>query len=136
MVSQTHNRSISSSAAGRLNPGAPKQTWRGCVNDSPEQPLPSALQEALLNLYTGEEIRDFWESLRVVLHRALPLEFCGMHFRPWATLPSIPFRERAPFTTEQEFQEFCKLSPFNWPAGNHSHAQLARLSDVIESPQL
>jgi DNA-binding CsgD family transcriptional regulator/PAS domain-containing protein len=134
MASQTHTRSVSNLPAGRFVPKVSTRVRRTLGKN--ESSIPSYLQPALMKLDAAQETHDFWESTKELLHRALPLEFCCINFRPLLTLPAMTFRERAPFASEQEFQRFCLLNPFSWWARDHPGAKLLRLTDVIGTAQL
>jgi DNA-binding CsgD family transcriptional regulator/PAS domain-containing protein len=136
IVSETHTRPASDPTAGRLIPAASKGARRTRVKNPGLFSIPSHLQPALMKLNAAQETRGFWESTKGLLHQALPLEFCCINFRPLLTLPAMTFRERAPFASEEEFERFCRLSPFSWWARDHPGVKLLRLTDVIGTAQL
>ena len=101
------------------------------------RPRPAAaLDRALLELHAVEEIPDFWKTARQVMHEALPLDFICLCLRPFALMPSTVFRERAPFTSDEEFRQFQELSPLHAFLADRPGATLVRMSDVITEAEL
>lgn len=96
----------------------------------------SALDRALLELHAAQEMRDFWEETRRVLHAALPLHYVCLCLRPFALLPSTVFRERAPFASDEEFRLFQELSPVQPHLAAHPGETLTRMSDIVPDPEL
>ena len=94
------------------------------------------LDQALLALHATEEMEEFWNAARRVLHAALPLHFICMCLRPFALLPSTVFRERAPFASDAEFRLFQEVSPIQAHLSSHPGAILVRLSDIVPDAQL
>jgi hypothetical protein len=103
MGRHAYTPSFSNPAAGRFVTDSPKRVRRTRDNSS-QRPIPSDLQLGLMKLNAAQEARDFWESTKELLHRALPLEFCCVNFRLLLTSPAMTFRERVPFASEEEFQ--------------------------------
>jgi DNA-binding CsgD family transcriptional regulator len=91
----------------------------------------SALDRALLALHGSQEMREFWDRSRRVLHAALPLHFVCLCLRPFAVMPSTVFRERAPFASDEEFRRFQELNPIGQHLVLHPGERLTRLSDVV-----
>ena len=96
----------------------------------------SALDRALLELHAAQEMRDFWEETRRVLHAALPLHYVCLCLRPFALLPSTVFRERAPFSSDEEFRLFQELSPVQPHLAAHPGETLTRMSDIVPDTEL
>src|SRR5260221_6601433 len=96
----------------------------------------SDLDRALLNLHRAEEMRDFWERTRQVLHAALPLHFICLCLRPFVVMPSTVFRERAPFESEDEFKLFQELNPLQDHLVANAGATLTRMSDFVPDAEL
>ena len=94
------------------------------------------LDQALLRLHAVQEMDEFWESARQTLHAALPLHFICMCLRPFAVMPSTVFRERAPFSSEQEFQRFQKISPIQAYLAARPGTTLVRMSDIVPQQEL
>jgi DNA-binding CsgD family transcriptional regulator/PAS domain-containing protein len=136
MGSQSRTHLISNQAAGRFVPGVSKRGRRASERNSGQRAIRSDLQLALIKLNAAQETREFWESTKELLHQALPFEFCCIDFRPLLTSPAMTFREQAPFASEEEFQRFCLVSPFNWWVREHPGVKVLRLTDVIETTQL
>lgn len=91
----------------------------------------SALDRALLALHGTQEMREFWDRSRRVLHAALPLDFVCLCLRPFAVMPSTVFRERAPFASDEEFHRFQELNPIREHLVLHPGERLTRLSDIV-----
>jgi DNA-binding CsgD family transcriptional regulator len=96
----------------------------------------STLDRALLDLHGVQEMRDFWEKTRRVLHAALPLHYVCLCLRPFALLPSTVFRERAPFASEEEFRLFQELNPLQDHLATHAGETLTRMSDIVPDVDL
>ena len=96
----------------------------------------SELDRALLELHAVEETQEFWKTARRVMHTALPLDFICLCLRPFALMPSTVFRERAPFSSDQEFKQFQELSPVNAFLSARPGTVLVRMSDVIAEADL
>ena len=96
----------------------------------------SALDRALLELHAAQEMRDFWEKTRRVLHAALPLHYVCLCLRPFALLPSTVFRERAPFASDEEFRLFQELNPLQPHLAARPGETLTRMSDVVPDREL
>ncbi len=73
----------------------------------------TSLEPALIRLSAADEMQEFWEASKALLHLALPIHFCCLCFRPFIVMPATVFRERAPFANEAEFQRFRELCPFS-----------------------
>lgn len=96
----------------------------------------SALDRALLELHAAQEMRDFWEETRRVLHAALPLHYVCLCLRPFALLHSTVFRERAPFASDEEFRLFQELSPLQPHLAARPGETLTRMSDLVSDAEL
>lgn len=94
------------------------------------------LDQALLALHSTEEMGEFWNAARQVLHAALPLHFICLCLRPFALLPSTVFREKAPFASNAEFQLFQEVSPVQAHLSAHPGDILVRLSDLVPEAEL
>lgn len=94
------------------------------------------LDQALLAMHAAQEMSEFWDATRRVLHAALPLHFICMCLRPFALMPSTVFRERAPFASEEEFQRFQEVSPIQAYLSLRPGTTLVRLSDIVPDEAL
>ena len=96
----------------------------------------TSLEPALIRLNAADEIREFWEATKELLHIALPIHFCCLCFRPFMVMPATVFRERAPFENDAQFQRYRELCPFTSYIEQHPGVRVIRLSDIIETPRL
>jgi DNA-binding CsgD family transcriptional regulator/PAS domain-containing protein len=96
----------------------------------------ASLEPALIRLNAADEMQEFWEATKAVLHLALPIHYCCLCFRPFIVMPATVFREGDPFANDAEFQRFRELCPFGSYLENHPGARLIRLSDVIDTAKL
>jgi DNA-binding CsgD family transcriptional regulator/PAS domain-containing protein len=96
----------------------------------------SSIEPALIRLNAADEMHEFWEATRELLHLALPIHFCCLCFRPFNVMPATVFRERAPFENDAQFQRFRELCPFTSYIEQHPGVRVTRLSDIIETPRL
>ncbi|MBV9491968.1 MAG: helix-turn-helix transcriptional regulator [Verrucomicrobia bacterium] len=97
---------------------------------------PVSLEPALIRLNAADDMQEFWEATKALLHVTLPIEFCCLCFRPFIVMPPTVFRERAPFADNAEFQRFQELCPFSAYIERHPSVRVVRLSDVIETSKL
>jgi DNA-binding CsgD family transcriptional regulator len=95
-----------------------------------------ALDRALLELHSVQEMKEFWRTSRRVLHEALPLHFICLCMRPFVLMPSTVFREKAPFASEAEFKLFQELSPLAGFLAARPGTTLVRMSDVVSDSEL
>ncbi len=96
----------------------------------------ASLEPALVELSAANEMQEFWEATKAVLHLALPIQFCCLCFRPFLVMPPTVFRERAPFLDNADLQRFQELCPFSSYVEHHPGIRVLRLSDVIETSTL
>jgi DNA-binding CsgD family transcriptional regulator/PAS domain-containing protein len=96
----------------------------------------TSLEPALIRLNAADEMQEFWEATKALLHLALPIHFCCLCFRPFIVMPATVFRERAPFANDAEFQRFRELCPFSSYVEHHPGVRVIRLSDIIDTPRL
>jgi DNA-binding CsgD family transcriptional regulator len=96
----------------------------------------TSLEPALIRLSAADEMQEFWEASKVLLHLALPIHFCCLCFRPFIVMPATVFRERAPFANDAEFQRFRELCPFSSYVEHHLGVRVIRLSDIIDTARL
>src|SRR4051812_6207711 len=87
-------------------------------------------------MHAAQEMKDFWEASKQVLHAALPVHFICMCLRPFALMPSTVFRERAPFASEAEFQHFQEVSPIQAYLSVRPGTTLVRISDIVPEREL
>ena len=116
------------------SPRHPPPNGRACHPLVPRDD--SVLDRALLDLHATQEMREFWEQTRRVLHAALPVHFVCLCLRPFALLPSTVFRERAPFASEEEFRLFQELNPLQDHLAAHPGTTLSRMSDIVPDREL
>ncbi len=90
----------------------------------------------MLELHGAQEMKDFWQTTRQVLHEALPLDFICLCLRPFAVMPSTVFREKVPFATDEEFKLFQQLSPLQGYLSTRPGTTLVRLSDIVPEREL
>ena len=96
----------------------------------------TSLEPALIRLSAADEMQEFWEASKALLHLALPIHFCCLCFRPFIVMPATVFRERAPFANDAEFQRFRELCPFSSYVEHHLGVRVIRLSDIIDTARL
>jgi DNA-binding CsgD family transcriptional regulator len=94
------------------------------------------LDRVLLQLHGAQEMKEFWEAAKQVLHAALPVHFICMCLRPFAFMPSTVFRERAPFASEEEFQRFQEVNPVQAHLVVRPGTTLVRISDIVSEHDL
>ena len=94
------------------------------------------LDRVLLKLHGAQEMKEFWEAAKQVLHAALPVHFICMCLRPFAFMPSTVFRERAPFASEEEFQRFQEVNPVQAHLVVRPGTTLVRISDIVSERDL
>jgi DNA-binding CsgD family transcriptional regulator len=87
-------------------------------------------------MHAAQEMEDFWEAGKQVLHVALPVHFICMCLRPFALMPSTVFRERAPFSSEAEFQRFQEVNPIQSYLSVRPGTTLVRISDIMPDREL
>lgn len=87
-------------------------------------------------MHAAQEMKEFWEVTKEVLHAALPVHFICMCLRPFALMPSTVFRERAPFASEEEFQRFQEVSPIQAYLSLRPGTTLVRISDIVPEREL
>jgi DNA-binding CsgD family transcriptional regulator/PAS domain-containing protein len=123
-----------------IKPSSPhKQLEKSCKapNVSIEsRPIPSGLKPALAKVEAAQKAEDLWQSARNLLRLALPFEFCCLNYYPFLATAPMLFRERYPFASIQEFQRFCQVAPFTPYLQANPGVRYARLSDIIEEPEL
>lgn len=96
----------------------------------------SSIEPALIRLNAADEMHEFWEATKELLHLALPIHFCCLCFRPFNVMSATVFRERAPFENDAQFQRYRELCPFTSYIEQHPGVRVTRLSDIIETPRL
>jgi PAS domain-containing protein len=96
----------------------------------------ASLEPALIRLSAADEMQEFWEATKALLHLALPIHFCCLCFRPFIVMPATVFRERAPFASDAEFRRFRELCPFSAYVEHHPGVRVIRLSDIIGNSKL
>jgi DNA-binding CsgD family transcriptional regulator len=96
----------------------------------------TSLEPALIRLSAADEMQEFWEATKALLHLALPIHFCCLCFRPFIVMPATVFRERAPFASDAEFRRFRELCPFSAYVEHHPGVRVIRLSDIIGNSKL
>jgi DNA-binding CsgD family transcriptional regulator/PAS domain-containing protein len=96
----------------------------------------TSLEPALIRLSAADEMQEFWEATKALLHLALPIHFCCLCFRPFIVMPATVFREHTPFASDAEFRRFRELCPFSAYVERHPGIRVIRLTDIIDNSKL
>jgi DNA-binding CsgD family transcriptional regulator len=96
----------------------------------------TSLEPALIRLSAADEMQEFWEATKALLHLALPIHFCCLCFRPFIVMPATVFREHTPFASDAEFRRFRELCPFSAYVEHHPGIRVIRLTDIIDNSKL